>query len=53
MAAHHWLKEPLPRSFPISYALITVGLLLISHAGAPTGAGIDGREALWSLVWWP
>jgi len=50
LAAHHWLREPLPRSFPISCGLITVGLLLSSHAGAPAGAGIDGRGVLWALV---
>ena len=50
LAAHGWLKEPLPRSFPISCALITVGLLLGGHAGAPSTAGIDGRGVLWALV---
>jgi len=49
-AAHHWLKEPLPRSFPISCALITVGLLLSSHTGSPAGTGIDGHGVVWALV---
>ena len=50
LAAHHWLKEPLPRSFPISCALITVGLLLSSHSGAASGTRIDGHGVLWALV---
>jgi drug/metabolite transporter (DMT)-like permease len=44
------LKETLPRSFPLTCSLITVGLLLTSHAGGGTGAGLDSRGVLWALV---
>jgi drug/metabolite transporter (DMT)-like permease len=50
LAAHWWLKETLPRSFPLTCSLITVGLLLTSHAGGGTGAGLDSRGVLWALV---
>jgi len=49
-AAHWWLKETLPRSFPITCGLITGGLLFSSHGGAVTEAGLDSRGVLWALV---
>jgi len=50
LAAHWWLKETLPRSFPLTCSLITVGLLLSSHGVAATGAALDSRGVLWALV---
>ena len=50
LAAHWWLKETLPRSFPLTCGLITGGLLLSSHGGAATGAGLDTRGVLWALL---
>jgi drug/metabolite transporter (DMT)-like permease len=50
LAAHWWLKETLPRSFPLTCGLITGGLLLSSHGGAATGAGLDTHGILWALV---
>jgi drug/metabolite transporter (DMT)-like permease len=50
LAAHWWLKETLPRSFPLTCGLISGGLLLSSHGGAATGAGLDSRGVLWALV---
>ena len=49
-AAHWWLKETLPRSFPITCGLITGGLLFSSHGGAVTKAGLDSHGVLWALV---
>ena len=49
-AAHWWLKETLPRSFPLTCGLITGGLLFSSHGGAVTEAGLDSRGVLWALV---
>ena len=49
-AAHWWLKETLPRSFPITCGLITGGLLFSSHGGAVTEAGLDSRGVLWAVV---
>ena len=50
LAAHWWLKETLPRSFPLTCGLITGGLLFSSHGGAVTEAGLDSRGVLWALV---
>ena len=50
LAAHGWLKEALPRSFPLSCGLISAGLLLSSHGSGAAGSGIDGRGVLWALV---
>ena len=49
-AAHWWLKETLPRSFPLTCGLITGGLLFSSHGGAASGAGLDSHGVLWALV---
>ncbi len=49
-AAHWWLKETLPRSFPLTCGLITGGLLFSSHGGAVTKAGLDSHGVLWALV---
>ena len=50
LAAHWWLKETLPRSFPLTCGLITGGLFLSSHGGAASGAGLDTHGVLWALV---
>ena len=50
LAAHWWLKETLPHSFPLTCGLITGGLLLSSHGGAATAGGLDHRGVLWALV---
>ena len=52
LAAQWCLKESLPRSFPITCALIIGGLLLCSKGSSPSQAlaGIDGLGVFWALV---
>ena len=50
LAAHRWLNEALPRTFPLSCGLISAGLLLSRHGSQAVGSGIDGRGVLWALV---
>jgi drug/metabolite transporter (DMT)-like permease len=52
LAAHWLLKEVLPRTFVLSCALITGGLLLANQQPMLQGSaqGLDLRGALWALV---
>lgn len=50
LGAHWLLQERLPRSFPITCAVLSIGLLL-SHQGAMNQAtSSDGHGLLWALV---
>ena len=53
LVARFVLKESLPRLFPLSCGLITLGLLLSARAGAMAdspGMALDGRGVAWACV---
>ncbi|MEI6031189.1 MAG: DMT family transporter [Synechococcaceae cyanobacterium ELA739] len=50
LGAHWWLQERLPRSFPFTCALLSVGLLLSHHGQITHAGGTDGPGVLWALV---
>ena len=50
LGARWWLQERLPRSFPITCAALSLGLLLSHHGVMEPAGGSDGRGLVWALV---